>query len=151
MANPAYERISENDADEDLADISSQLPRVQPRPNLVVRPPVYYGDGPFDPPSSEEDSDEDRFLHKSEHHRALNPGEFGDSEPGNGLRVGGGKVSTLRSIILWSSSTTLRLASDCPEVSHILSGIIGAFVGLHWRVCRHQSLSWEALPCIKWA
>lgn len=102
MPNPTYERVSDNDADEDCVDIPSQLARVYPHLDLVVRPPVYYGDGPFDPPSSEEE-DEDHFLDKSRHHGVLSPGEFGDSEPGNGLRVGGGKVSTRRSVILWSS------------------------------------------------
>lgn len=101
MPNPTYERVSDNDADEDFVDIPSQTSRVRPGPEPVVRPPVYYGDGPFDPPSSEED--EDRFLDKSERRGVLDPDEFGDSEPGNGLRVGGGKVSTTRSVIPWSS------------------------------------------------
>ena len=101
MPNPTYERVSDNDTDEDFIDIPSQPPRVRPSLELVVRPPVYYGDGPFDPPSSEED--EDRFLDKSGPHGAFDPDGFGDSEPGNGLRVGGGKVSLTHSIITRSS------------------------------------------------
>lgn len=146
MLGSAYERVSDSDTDEDLAENSSQHSRVQPHRDLVVQPPVYYGDGPFDPPSSEEDSDEERFLRKSEHHEALNPREFADSEPGNVLRVGGAKVSTLCNAMLVNSLFTSRLASDGPEVSHILSGFIGALVCLHWRVRRHQSLQWKAIP-----
>jgi dipeptidyl aminopeptidase len=102
MPNPTYERVSDNDADEEFVDISSQISRVLPGSELVGRPPVYYEDGPFDPPSSEDD-DEDRFLDKSGLHGVLDPDGFGDSEPGNGLRIGGGKVSTIRSVIPWSS------------------------------------------------
>lgn len=101
MPNPAYERVSDNDTDEDVVGNSTQPARVYPRPDLVVRPPVYYGDGPFDPPSSEED--EDRFLDKSGPHGVLSLDDFGDSEPGNGLRVGSDKVSVHRSLIRWSS------------------------------------------------
>lgn len=148
MPNPTYERVSDNDTDEDCVDIPSQPARVQPRPDLVVRPPVYYGDGPFDPPSSEEE-DEDRFLDKSERHHALNPGEFRDSEPGNGLRVGGGKVSTLPQRNTLKFIPVSHLAAGCPETSYILPGSVGVLVGLHWCVCRNQSLSWKAVPCIK--
>lgn len=100
MPNPAYQRISDN-ADEDLVDTPSQQSRVRPDPKLVVRPPIYYGDGPFDPPSSEEE-DEDRFLDKRR--EVFDSEGFEDSEPGSGLRVGDGKVSPRRSIIRQSSS-----------------------------------------------
>ena len=146
MPNPTYERIADSDADEDCADIPSQLPRVQPPLELAVRPPIYYGDGPFDPPSSQEDSDEERFLHKSEH--AISD-EFGDTEPGNGLRVGSGKVSVLCAQHFGTHQPPFHLASDCPEISHILSGVIGALVGLHWCVCCDESLSRQAVPSIK--
>lgn len=148
MPNTAYERISNNDVDEDLVDIPYQLPRAGPHPELVVRPPVYYGDGAFDPPSSEEDEDEERFLHKSGLNGTLNQG---DSEPETGLRVGGGKVSSLRSTSHWKSLSISPLASDSPEVPRVLSGIPGALVSLHWRVRRNQSLSWTAVPCTKGA
>ncbi|KAG6381795.1 dipeptidyl aminopeptidase [Boletus reticuloceps] len=101
MPNPTYERVSDNDTHEDVVE-TSQPPRARPHPALAVRPPVYYGDGSFDPPSSEE-GDEDRFQDKYER-GVLDPDGFSDSEPGNGLRVGG--------------------TTDCSEVSCILSGII---------------------------
>lgn len=133
MPIPTYERIPNNDADEDFVDVSAQpsMNRVRPDPELIVRPPVYYGEGPFDPPSSE-DEDEDHFLHKSERRGVLDPDGFEDSEPGNGLRVGGGKVSTLCSVIPRLTSTS-RLAPGCSEVSHILSGVLSIPVSLHWR------------------
>lgn len=102
MPNPTYELVSDNDADEDFVDIPSLTSRVLPGPELVVRPPVYYGDGPFDPPSSEEE-DEGGLLDKSGRHGVLDPDGFGDSEPGTRLRVGGAKVSTTCSVIPWSS------------------------------------------------
>jgi dipeptidyl aminopeptidase B len=87
MSSPVYERVSVNDEDQECVEIAPHPSHAQTRPDLVVRPPVYYGEGPFDPPSS--DDDEDQFLGKQEH-----PGNFGDSEPGNGLRVGARKVSS---------------------------------------------------------
>lgn len=146
MPNIAYERVSDNDAEEELVDIPSQ--RVRSNPELALRPPIYYGDGPFDPPSSEED--EDHYQDKPGHHGVLGSDGFGDSEPGNGLRVGGGKVSTSAAS---SSKLTFILptAPGCSEVSHILFGVIGVFVRLYWRIRRNQSLLWEAIPCVKGA
>ncbi|KAG9313219.1 dipeptidyl aminopeptidase [Chiua virens] len=125
MPNPTYERIAENDADNDFVDTPSQQRRLPPRPDLVVRPPVYYGDGAFDPPSSEED-DGDRFLDKAEHQGVLNPDEYGDSEPGNGLR----RPTALRYLIY--SLAFLVFLSAC----------IGVFA------C-HQSLPREDIPCFR--
>ncbi|KAF8555864.1 dipeptidyl aminopeptidase [Imleria badia] len=110
MPNPAYERISDNDGDEYFVDIPAQPSRVRSDPELVVRPHIYYGDGPFDPPSSE-DEDEGHFLDKSERRGVLDPDGFRDSEPGNGLRVGGGKRPAALRYLIYSLASLVFLSA----------------------------------------
>ncbi|KAF8141399.1 dipeptidyl aminopeptidase [Boletus edulis] len=109
MPKPTYERVSDNDTHEDVEEAPSQPPRVRPHPALAVRPPVYYGDGPFDPPSSEEE-DEDRFQDKYER-GVLDPDGFSDSEPGNGLRVGGSKRPTALRYLVYSLASLVFLSA----------------------------------------
>jgi hypothetical protein len=44
------------------------------RPLSFVRPPIYYGDGPFDPPSSDSDDEGDEGLSFIEKNRPSSPG-----------------------------------------------------------------------------
>ncbi|KAF8840395.1 hypothetical protein BDN67DRAFT_951704 [Paxillus ammoniavirescens] len=108
MPNPTYERLSDNGDEEAVSDTLTQSSATRAlRPDLPVRPPVYYGEGPFDPPSSEDE--EEHYLEKSGPHGL---GDLEDSEPGNGLRVGGDKRPTaLRCLVL--SLASLVLLSAC--------------------------------------
>ncbi|KAF9233855.1 dipeptidyl aminopeptidase [Melanogaster broomeanus] len=77
------------------------------RPESVVRPHLYYGEGPFDPPSSE-DGEDDHYTEK------LGPrgvGDLEDSEPGSGLRVGGGKRPTALRCLVWSLASLVLLSA----------------------------------------
>jgi hypothetical protein len=68
-----------------------------PRAGLIPRPAVYYGEGPFDAPSSE-DEDEDEVTEKDTSaslNRAEGGGQFRSHFSDGGLYVGRQKVSTL--------------------------------------------------------
>lgn len=59
-------------------------------PDLAItRPSVYYDDGPFDAPSSDEG---EGLIEKQDLVLSDDPNVFSDTEPGNGLLVGGTKV-----------------------------------------------------------
>jgi hypothetical protein len=73
-----YEQVSQ-EPDEANQPSSSTLP---------VRPPTYYGEGPFDPPSS--DDEDERLLEKSSEGSQLEGG-------GTGLKIGGHTVRTFLS------------------------------------------------------
>lgn len=151
MPTPTYERLSGN-ADEDVGNSFSQSTRTRALPpDPFVRPPVYYGEGPFDAPSSEEGED-DGYLEKQGRSVGLEEEQYGDSAGNlNGLRVGGGnKVSghtQYTTLLLFICS--LPLAADCFEVSHIVSGITCLTVCLYRRVCCNHSLQWQDLPCTR--
>ncbi len=63
------------------------------RAGLYPRPAIYYGEGPFDAPSSDDDDD---AITEKDRSNPLNCAEHGDlQDPGsadNGLYVGGQKV-----------------------------------------------------------
>jgi hypothetical protein len=65
-----------------------------PRAGIIPRPAVYYGEGPFDPPSSE-DEDEDEVTEKDASaslNRAEGGGQFRSHFSDDGLYVGRQKV-----------------------------------------------------------
>jgi dipeptidyl aminopeptidase len=87
----SYQHVND---EEDLEDNGSHLPASRSRiaaihPDLAIRPSVYYDDGPFDAPSSDEG---EGLIEKQDHVLSDDPNVFGDTEPGNGLLVGGNKV-----------------------------------------------------------
>jgi dipeptidyl aminopeptidase len=85
MPPPTYNRLVEH-FDDDDDDIVDQLPSTSLRTTVPshasptpVRPEVYYGDGPFDPPSSDEE--DETLLDKDEPSSPgfAEEGSFGDS------------------------------------------------------------------------
>lgn len=77
---PTYERLA-LDGDDDTP------PTYPPTEDLTrQRPQVYYGDGPFDPPSS--DDEDGALLEKNV------PGSPRLAERGEGLVIGGGRKVT---------------------------------------------------------
>jgi dipeptidyl aminopeptidase len=88
---PQYDPLTQED-DTTLDDDGIQQINTA-RGGLYSRPEIYYGEGPFDAPSSDDDEDaiteKDRRdqLNRAEHGVLLNPGSV-DS----GLYVGGQKV-----------------------------------------------------------
>ena len=87
---PRYDPLARED-DSPLDD--EEIPHINvARAGIIPRPVVYYGEGPFDAPSS--DDDEDAITEK-DRTNPLNRAEHGDSlDPGsadNGLYVGGQK------------------------------------------------------------
>lgn len=88
-----------NGGDEDFEDNSNDSPHgllasrsriTAIHPDLAIRPSVYYEEGPFDAPSSDESVG---LIEKRVNVLSDDPNVFGDTEPGNGLLVGGNKVS----------------------------------------------------------
>lgn len=56
----SYERLSQGETPNQAGGSRSHSPL------SFVRPPIYYGDGPFDPPSSDEEDDEEiSFIEKN--------------------------------------------------------------------------------------
>ncbi|KAI6130211.1 dipeptidyl aminopeptidase [Pisolithus thermaeus] len=107
MAPHAYQHLS--GAEEGCLDRELDYPRER-SPSLsdhTTRPFTYYGEGPFDAPSSDDEDEE--YLVKE----ACDQGEVGDSEPGSGLRVGGGgkRPTALRALVI--SLASLVLLSAC--------------------------------------
>ncbi|KAL4062523.1 dipeptidyl aminopeptidase [Scleroderma citrinum] len=104
MSTPAYQHLA-SDEDEDIVhELAGRRPGT-PLLNHVIRPSTYYGE---DAPSS----DEDEYFVKE----AREQGDLNGSEPGSGLRVGGGqRPAALRALILSLASLV------------ILSGCIGLF------------------------
>jgi len=82
---PTYQHLSGEDEDVEH-ELASSQPRVPLLSHGVIRPQTYYGEGPFDAPSSDDD-DDDVYLVKE----AREQGGLHDSDPDNGLRVGGGR------------------------------------------------------------
>jgi dipeptidyl aminopeptidase len=89
----SYQHVNGGD-EEDFGDNDSRLLASRSRiaaihPDLAFRPSVYYEEGPFDAPSS----DEGEGLIEKQDRDVLSddPNIFSDTEPGNGL-VGGNKV-----------------------------------------------------------
>jgi dipeptidyl aminopeptidase len=78
---PTYEQLTQEaeEPDESL-------------PVSAVRPPVYYGDGPFDPPSSDEE--DAGLLDKTE------PASPGSAERGGNGLILGHKVRSLSFLLL---------------------------------------------------
>jgi hypothetical protein len=73
MRDVSYERLSQGETQPVAGGSRSQSP------HSFVRPPIYYGDGPFDPPSSDdEDEEQGSFLDKD------GPSSPGQAEAGPG-------------------------------------------------------------------
>ena len=64
----SYERLPQGETQNEVEGSRSQSPL------SFVRPPIYYGDGPFDPPSSDSDDEGDEALSFIEKHRPSSPG-----------------------------------------------------------------------------
>jgi len=92
MSASAYERVSGN-AEEDFGyDDNHTFPhrlRTEHSGLPVIRPAVYYEEGPFDPPSSDDEGED--LIEKR--YKASGSNELDDTEPGNRLQLGGSKVS----------------------------------------------------------
>ena len=78
MSTPQYQAVPHGDAD---AQVDGHYPPQPPRPA------TYYGEGEFDPPSS--DDEEETFLEK---HKAEGPERDGDALEEDGELVVGRKV-----------------------------------------------------------
>jgi len=52
MRDSSYDKLPQDETQNEAEGSRSQSPL------SVTRPPVYYGDGPFDPPSSDDEDDE---------------------------------------------------------------------------------------------
>jgi dipeptidyl aminopeptidase len=94
MSASAYERVN-GGAEEDFGDDNNYISGTSTigHPILpVIRPSVYYDEGPFDPPSSD---DEDEGLIEKQDHVLVSEelDTFNDTEPGKRARLGGNKVS----------------------------------------------------------
>ena len=87
---PRYDPLTQED--DSALDDHEILRNSAVRAGFLPRPTVYYGEGPFDVPSS--DDDEDAIIEK-DRTNPLNSAEHGDLlDPGsvtNGLYVGGQK------------------------------------------------------------
>ncbi|KAG6334896.1 hypothetical protein ID866_4190 [Astraeus odoratus] len=104
MPAPAYEHLPSNE-EEDIVRESFSRPRSASLTDHFIRPSTYYGEGPFDAPSSDEDDEE--YLVKE----GREDGDI-DCEQEKGLRVGGGKrPAALRALIL--SLASLVFLSAC--------------------------------------
>jgi dipeptidyl aminopeptidase len=92
-ATPAYERVNDG-AEEDFRDDDTHV--LAPRSRIghsvlpVIRPPVYYEEGPFDVPSSDDEGE--GLIEKQDHVLTDEGNVFNDTEPGNRLTLGGIKV-----------------------------------------------------------
>ncbi|KAI0258657.1 dipeptidyl aminopeptidase [Gloeopeniophorella convolvens] len=124
---PQYDPLSQEEED-DIRNDSVQTGQADAaRAALLTRPAVYYEEGPFDPPSSDDDEDE---MVEKEGAGSLSRAEHGgllDSVPiAPGLYVGGRKEhSSLR----WLLLTLAALVT--------LSGIIGLFAALSYKETKH--------------
>ncbi|KAH7910473.1 dipeptidyl aminopeptidase [Hygrophoropsis aurantiaca] len=110
-AAPAYNSLLIEDQEFEENGTSSNQRRRTIRPDLQIRPPTYYGDGPFDPPSSD---DEAEVLLEKNRGRAsfmADQDTFGDSEPGNGLVVGQKRPAPLRWLVISLASLVLLSAA----------------------------------------
>ena len=81
MNSTSYERLPATEEQDHTEEIEFANPsRYSDDPDVLdIRPPIYYGEGPFDPPSSSEES-----LLDDKEEEPLSPGraEYGDTEPG---------------------------------------------------------------------
>lgn len=96
MSASAYERVNggaeEEFGDDDDTYVPASRSRIGHSVQPVIRPPVYYEEGPFDPPSSDDEGES--FIEKQDHVPASNERNvFDDTEPGSRLVLGGHKVS----------------------------------------------------------
>ncbi|KII86043.1 hypothetical protein PLICRDRAFT_44497 [Plicaturopsis crispa FD-325 SS-3] len=133
MRQPTYDRVSQ-DGEDLLEDAVSTSARGRSPPRSI-RPPVYYGEGPFDAPSSDED---EALLEKE---GSITPGlaeRGGNSLDEGGLTVGGHKrrPSLLRYLVV----TLISLV--------ILAGCIGVFAaksytGTSYRVPGAQRITMD--------
>lgn len=115
-----------NGGDEDFEDNSNDSPHgllasrsriTAIHSDLAIRPSVYYEEGPFDAPSSDEG---EGLIEKRDHGLSDDPNVFGDTEPGNGLLVGGNKrpaslkylIISLASLVFLSASIGLFAATS---------------------------------------
>lgn len=94
MSASAYERVN-GGAEEEFGDddddtyVPASRSRIR---HSVIRPPVYYEEGPFDPPSSDDEGGS--LIDKQDHVSTSNERNvFDDTEPGSRLVLGGNKVS----------------------------------------------------------
>jgi dipeptidyl aminopeptidase len=87
-----YDPLSQEDdshlVDADQDDVDS------PRAGLLPRPAIYYGEGPFNAPSSDEEDEVEEVEKVGGGMGPLNRAEHGSRLVDSGLYVGGRKVST---------------------------------------------------------
>ncbi|KAG2359215.1 dipeptidyl peptidase IV N-terminal region-domain-containing protein [Suillus spraguei] len=117
----SYEHVDGGD-EEDFEDNDNRLLASRSRittihADLAFRPSIYYEEGPFDAPSSDEG---EGLIEKQDHVLSDDPNVFGDTEPGNGLLVGGNKrpaslkylIISLTSLVFLSASIGLFAATS---------------------------------------
>lgn len=92
----------------------------------LVRPVTYYGEGPFDPPSS--DDEEDAFLEKD---ASVNP----DMEGEGGLVIGGTKKVPLSVHIHYKTLCSQDAATFFSKMSRYIPRISRRNSCHHWHVC----------------
>lgn len=133
MPKPNYERIALDAEDRAQAPLYPPSHHEHDDTSIlkgsIVRPPVYYGEGPFDPPSSEE---EDETLLDKDEPLTLDSEELGPFADPDGLVVGGQKR-----VSAYSPRSEVGVLTPCQRPSSlrclvialvtlvILSGIIG--------------------------
>ncbi|OAX34903.1 hypothetical protein K503DRAFT_774059 [Rhizopogon vinicolor AM-OR11-026] len=155
MSASAYERVhgAEDDFGEDDAHIPASRSRIEHSALPIIRPPVYYEEGPFDPPSSDDEGE--GLIEKQDDVPVSNERNvFMDTEPGNHLTLGGNKrpaslkylIISLASLVLLSASIGLFAATSLYKgkayrlpgarkisLDHIFNGTFSALrEGVHW-------------------
>lgn len=95
MAGNFYEPVSQNaDTEDNRRGISRTETTDVPDEVILMRPPVYYNDGPFSPPSSLDESEE-HLLGKDHDH--FSSAERGYSEDrSSGIQLGRASGSVLK-------------------------------------------------------
>ncbi|OJA09345.1 hypothetical protein AZE42_08476 [Rhizopogon vesiculosus] len=155
MSASAYERV--HGVEDDLGDDDTHIPasrsRIEHSVLPVIRPPVYYEDGPFDAPSSDDEGE--GLIEKQDDVPVSNERNvFMDTEPGNHLTLGGNKrpaslkylIISLATLVLLSASIGLFAATSLYKgktyqlpgarkisLDHIFNGTFGASrEGVNW-------------------
>lgn len=84
MLSSSYERIPDDHRPVEEASHGAQSSRYTDDPAAAnvrdERPPIYYGEGPFDPPSSEDESILGDKEEEEDEPQPLGEDEFGDAE-----------------------------------------------------------------------
>lgn len=135
MAPPTYERIP--------LEAEDHEPRESPNghyPPTLVKPTTYYGEGEFDPPSSD-DEEEGLFLEKGKQNDVEREGEAGDAlNEDLELVVGGHKVLLQSSLVYCNAQNMVRDTKDprlCAAWSSVLLVLLASQRSLAYSLRSH--------------